>query len=261
MQILTFRPCTIVCALVVFILLIPMSWGQTAQVVGTISDVTGGRVPQAKVTATQVNTGTERTVTSNSEGYYIVPLLPPGNYTITVSKEGFSPVSHPNVTLGVGDNAMIDVRLAVGSVSQAVSVAALAPLVDTQSGTINRVVDQQRIVDLPSKRAGHYSIVTVQAGVLETVSSAGVVGNAFVVNGSRNTGVNFLLDGATNVNSYQNYSGEYPEPGRRRRVRHADEQLQRRICERDGSGGERGDQVRHESVPWLGVRVSSQRRS
>ena len=92
------------------------------------------------------------------------------------------------------------------------AVTAVAPLVDTQSGTIKRVVDQQRVVDLPLNGRDITQLLTVQAGVLQTESSPGVVGNGFVVNGSRNTGVNFLLDGATNTNSYQNYSGEFPNP-------------------------------------------------
>lgn len=188
------------------------AWGQTAQIAGTISDASGARVPQAQVTAKEVDTGAQRNVTSNAEGYYTVPLLPPGNYTVSVSKEGFSPVSQSGITLAVGDNATIDIKLTVGTVSQTVSVTSVAPLVDTQSGTINRVVDRQRIVDLPLNGRDITQLLTVQAGVVETVSSAGVVGNAFVVNGSRNTGVNFLLDGATNVNSYQNYSGEFPNP-------------------------------------------------
>jgi len=186
--------------------------GQTAQIAGTISDVSGARVPEAQVTAREVDTGAQRKVASNAEGYYTVPLLPPGNYTVTVSKEGFSPVTHSGITLAVGDNATIDIKLTVGAVAQSVSVTSVAPLVDTQSGTINRVVDRQRIVDLPLNGRDITQLLTVQAGVVETVSSAGVVGNAFTVNGSRNTGVNFLLDGATNVNSYQNYSGEFPNP-------------------------------------------------
>ena len=188
------------------------AWGQTAQIAGTISDVSGARVPEAQVTAREVDTGAQRKVASNAEGYYTVPLLPPGNYTVTVSKEGFSPVTHSGITLAVGDNATIDIKLTVGAVAQSVSVTSVAPLVDTQSGTINRVVDRQRIVDLPLNGRDITQLLTVQAGVVETVSSAGVVGNAFTVNGSRNTGVNFLLDGATNVNSYQNYSGEFPNP-------------------------------------------------
>src|SRR5271157_3109033 len=150
------------------------AWGQTAQIVGAISDATGAHVPDAKVTATEVNTGTARTVTSTLEGYYTIPLLPPGNYSVKVSKEGFNEVSHSGVTLAVGDNATIDVRLTVGAVSQAVSVTAVAPLVDTQSGTIKRVVDQQRVVDLPLSGRDITQLLTVQAGVFETVSSAGV---------------------------------------------------------------------------------------
>ena len=199
-------------SLIFLALITPAAWGQTAQIAGTISDVSGARVPQAQVTAKEVETGAQRTVASNAEGYYTVPLLPPGNYTVTVSKEGFSPVNHSGITLAVGDNATIDIKLTVGAVAQSVSVTSVAPLVDTQSGTLNRVVDRQRIVDLPLNGRDITQLLTVQAGVVETVSSAGVVGNAFTVNGSRNTGVNFLLDGATNVNSYQNYSGEFPNP-------------------------------------------------
>jgi hypothetical protein len=199
----------------ILILAIPLAtaaWAQTAQIVGTISDTSGARVPNATVTATEVNTGSIRSVTSNSEGFYTVPLLRPGIYDVKVSKDGFQPVTHSGVTLGVGENATVDVALSVGAVTQTVAVTAVAPLVDTQSGTLQRVVDQQRVKDLPLNGRDITQLMTVQAGVLQTESSPGIVGNGFVVNGSRNTGVNFLLDGATNTNSYQNYSGEFPNP-------------------------------------------------
>ena len=188
------------------------AWAQTAQIVGTISDASGARVPEASVSASEVNTGNTRTVLTNSAGFYTIPLLPPGTYNVKVSKPGFQDVTHSGVVLAVGDNATLDVALSVGAVSQTVAVTAVAPLVDTQSGTIKRVVDQQRVVDLPLNGRDITQLLTVQAGVLQTESSPGVVGNGFVVNGSRNTGVNFLLDGATNTNSYQNYSGEFPNP-------------------------------------------------
>ncbi|MBO0858207.1 MAG: TonB-dependent receptor [Chloracidobacterium sp.] len=190
----------------------PIALGQTAQIVGTIYDISGARVPDAKVTVTEVSTGNTRVVRSNPDGYYTVPLLPPGNYTVTVSKDGFDTITHSGVVLAVGVNSTIDINLTVGKVSQEVSVSATAPLIDTQSGTINRVIDRQRIVDLPLNGRDITQLMTVQAGVIQTGSSAGVVGNAFVANGSRETGVNFTLDGATNVNSYQNYSGEFPNP-------------------------------------------------
>ncbi len=188
-----------------------IGWGQTAQIVGTITDSTGARVPQAKISAANVDTGTNRNIVSNPEGYYTIPLLPPGTYLITVMKEGFKPVSRSGVKLAVSDNATIDFTLQVGSVSEAVTVSGGAALVETQSGTIKRVVDQQRIVDLPLNGRDITQLLAVQAGVLET-SQNGSAGNGFVVNGNRQTGVYFLLDGGMNTNSYQNFSGLFPNP-------------------------------------------------
>lgn len=70
-----------------------------AQIVGVVTDSSGARVPGAKITATGVNTGSSRDVLSNAEGYYTIPLLPPGGYRLTVEKEGFNPVQHAGITL------------------------------------------------------------------------------------------------------------------------------------------------------------------
>lgn len=188
------------------------AWAQTAQIVGTISDASGARVPGAKVTVTNVNTGVKRNVTSNAQGYYTVPLLPNGEYSITVQKQGFKQASRSDIALSVGNNVAIDFTLIVGAVSQTVSVKATAPLMETQSGTIKRVVGEQRIKDLPLNGRDITQLLSLQAGVLQTESSSGIVGNGFVVNGSRNNGVYYLLDGGMNENSYQNYSGEFPNP-------------------------------------------------
>jgi hypothetical protein len=186
-------------------------WSQTAQIVGTITDPTGARVPGAKVTTSNVETGAVRNVASNDNGYYTVPLLPPGTYQITVLKEGFKPVTRSGVTLAVSDNATIDFKLEVGSVSGSITVSGGPELIDTQSATIKRVVDQRRIVNLPLNGRDVTQLLSIQAGVLET-SQNGTAGNGFVVNGSRQTGVYFLLDGGMNTNSYQNFSGMFPNP-------------------------------------------------
>lgn len=186
-------------------------WSQTAQIVGTITDPTGARVPGAKITTSNVETGAVRNVASNENGYYTVPLLPPGTYLITVLKEGFKPVTRSGVTLAVSDNATIDFKLEVGSVSGSITVSGGPELIDTQSATIKRVVDQQRIVNLPLNGRDVTQLLSIQAGVLET-SQNGTAGNGFVVNGSRQSGVYFLLDGGMNTNSYQNFSGMFPNP-------------------------------------------------
>ena len=188
------------------------AWGQTAQIVGTINDSSGARVPGATITVKNVNTGIARKVTSNAQGYYTVPLLPNGQYSITVEKQGFKQASRSGIVLSVGNNTAIDFTLTVGAVSQTVSVQAAAPLMDTQTGTIKRVVGEERVRDLPLNGRDITQLLTLQAGVLQTESSPGIVGNGFTVNGNRQTGVYYLLDGGMNQNSYQNFSGEFPNP-------------------------------------------------
>lgn len=198
---------------VAFIVLIGANaWGQTAQILGTITDASGARVPGARVTVTNVKTGLQRIVTSNSNGYYTVPLLPPGEYNLTAQKQGFKAAVRSGIVLSVGNNTAIDFTLTVGSVSQTVSVRGVAPLLDTQNGTIKRVVGAERMVGLPLNGRDITQLLTLQAGVIQTESSPGIVGNGFVVNGSRNNGVYYLLDGGMNENSYQNFSGEFPNP-------------------------------------------------
>jgi hypothetical protein len=131
----------ILCLVVVCVA--PAVWGQTAQIVGTITDSTGARVEGASITVSNVDTSIGRRTTSSASGYYTIPLLTPGNYLISVSKDGFKSISVTNITLSVGNNAVQDFTLEVGAVAQAVTVNGGVDLVDTQSGTIKRVVEQQ----------------------------------------------------------------------------------------------------------------------
>jgi hypothetical protein len=78
---------------------------QTAAITGTIADSTGARVPEASLTARNVETGVERSVKSNSDGYYNIPLLQPGKYGITVLKQGFKPVSRTGISLAIDQSA------------------------------------------------------------------------------------------------------------------------------------------------------------
>lgn len=188
------------------------AWGQTAQIVGAVTDPSGAAVPGASITALNVNTNTKSMARSNADGLYTITLLPPGHYTVSISKAGFSPVTHSGLILGVGDHATIDAKLTVGALAQAVTVRSSAPLIDAQSATIHRVVSHETIVNLPLNGRDVTQLLTLQGGVIQTESSSGVVGNGFVVNGSRNTGVYMSLDGGMDINSYQNFTGELPNP-------------------------------------------------
>ena len=109
-----------------------------AQATGTMSgyvkDSSGGVVPQAKVTATLVQRGTTFIAETNAEGFYNLPALDPGEYTLAVEKQGFQRNLQTGLTLTVGQNLRVDASLTVGQLAQEVKVTGQAPLVDTTSG-------------------------------------------------------------------------------------------------------------------------------
>ncbi len=183
----------------------------TANLVGTVKDATGAAVPGARVTAVNVQTGLRQARQSGPDGTYSLPLLPVGQYRLEVEKEGFQRYVQSGITLAVNDNATIDVTLAVGSLTESVTVTGAAPLLETQTGTIRGLVDQQRIVDLPLNGRQITQLMAIQAGVIQRASGTSE-GDAFVVSGSRQSGVYFLMDGGMNTDSYRNYSGVFPNP-------------------------------------------------
>src|SRR5512139_2650655 len=94
----------------------------TAEITGKVTDASGASVPGAAITVLNVDTGTKRDTSSNEAGIYSAPALQPGNYRVTVQKEGFRPVSRSGITLTVDQVSRIDFRLEVGGVSETVDV-------------------------------------------------------------------------------------------------------------------------------------------
>ena len=94
----------------------PMAIAQTAEITGRITDPSGAIIPGADVSVTNLETGMKRSTSSNDEGYYTLPLLQPGNYTVLAQKAGFKSASRPNVWLVVQQVARIDFLLEVGEV-------------------------------------------------------------------------------------------------------------------------------------------------
>ena len=202
--------CLIVCLVGLFISTVLFAQS-TANIVGTVRDSTDAAVPGARVTAVNVQTGLRQTRASGADGAYSLPLLPVGQYRLEAEKDGFQRYARSGITLAVGDNLTLDVALAVGSLAESVTVTGAAPLLETQTGAIRGLVDQQRIVDLPLNGRQITQLMAIQAGVIQR-SSGTSEGDAFVVNGSRQSGVYFLLDGGMNTDSYRNYGGVFPNP-------------------------------------------------
>lgn len=116
----------------------------TASIVGTVADSSGAAVPGASITVTNLQTGFTQTRTSGPEGTYSIPLLPVGEYRLEASSSGFRRYLRPGIVLAVNDRPTIDIILQVGELTESVTVTEAAPLLESQTGTLRGLVDQQR---------------------------------------------------------------------------------------------------------------------
>ncbi len=170
---------------------------------GTVTDTTGGVVPQATVTATNVNTGIATKTTSDAGGNYILPSLAPGTYSLTVEKSGFKSTVISGMKLSVDQKARVDAQLQVGEVTTKVQVQGAAPLVDTVSASLGTVMGEQPIADLPLnlRRVGTLAalvpgtIDTQGQGMTSSIFGSTFAENGYTTNGSRSASNLVLIDG------------------------------------------------------------------
>jgi hypothetical protein len=168
----------------------------TGTIVGTVLDATGGGVPGASVTVTNVATNAAGKTTTGAAGTYLVPLLKPGSYRVEVSAPGFKKFLQDGIVLQVQQQARVDISLQVGDVAESVSVTGDAAVVETTSSSIGKVVDNKRILDLPLNTRNVYGLIYLTPGV------AGGIGNShnqvgYSVNGVRSGLFDTLIDGSS----------------------------------------------------------------
>src|SRR4051812_2880072 len=192
-----------------------------SEVQGIVQDGTGAVLPGVDVKMTQTETGLVRTTVSGQDGGYLLPALPPGPYRLEASLQGFRNYVQRGIVLQVGVNPRIVVTLEVGPVSDAITVNANAPLVETQSTAVGRVVEQARIEQLPLGNRDITQLITFTAGAAVDgrttrgnygTGAAGSYGaTAFPSLAGGITGsVGFSLDGGTHNDPLNN--GNLPLP-------------------------------------------------
>jgi outer membrane receptor protein involved in Fe transport len=186
----------------------------TGSITGIVTDESGAVMPGVTVEATNVGTNQTRTALTGSDGFYSIPLVPPGQYSLKGTLQGFKTFLREGVTVTVESTARVDMKLAVGGLEETISVTADAPLVETSNATLGIVVDEKKVVELPLNGRNFTQLGTLLPGVVAPPSGlGGAEGNAtpggfgavtagFSVNGMRNQSNNFLLDGASNNDTF-----------------------------------------------------------
>src|ERR1043166_407697 len=122
---------------------------QSSEVSGRIRDASEAAVSGAHVTLIRSETGDRRQVLSSQDGYFQFPLLLPGTYEVTVEREGFQTATRTGIKVETGSVSRVDLDLAVGTVSQSVTVDAAVPLLQTDTAAVNEVVENQTITNMP----------------------------------------------------------------------------------------------------------------
>src|SRR5580704_3290068 len=153
-----FRTVTSVARSLVLLTVFALAWGTAharAQAVygsvsGLVTDSTGGAVPGATVTITSVDRKTADTVVTNETGRYLKERLLPGTYEVRAELSGFKTAIFPDIKVDVDTQTKLDVKLALGQVSENVTVTGFTPILKTDRADVSTTFDSHQISDLPS---------------------------------------------------------------------------------------------------------------
>ena len=142
----------------------------SANLKGTITDQQGALVMGATVTATSIDKGLKKTATTNSEGTYQFPLLPPGAYKLEIEAQGFAKVFNESVQLSVGQSLVYDVQLNTTSLTAQVSVTGDTPLIEVERTQQANTISTQLVENLPNVGRTFQNYVYTLPGVASSAA-------------------------------------------------------------------------------------------
>ena len=153
-----------------FLLLPLASFGQEFRgtISGSVTDPTGAAVAGAKVTVTEVNTGTKISTVSDNAGQYTAPFLQPGDYQIAVQSTGFKDYVHKAIHVGAGDHPVIDIKLEVGEAAQTIEVTGDVPLVNIENASVGQAITTKEVEDMPLNGRTPMMLAQLAVGVTAT---------------------------------------------------------------------------------------------
>jgi Carboxypeptidase regulatory-like domain len=174
----------------------------TGALTGTVTDATGGVVPNVSVMVTSADTGQVRAATTSANGSYSVGLLPPGVYRVRFQAAGFKESEVPSATIVVTETATLNQALQVGAQSEKVTVQGDVETVQTSNATVGTVMTSQTLTALPLTTRNYTNLLGLTAGANVGVFNAATIGRGtqdISVNGSSPNQNNFQMDGASVV--------------------------------------------------------------
>jgi outer membrane receptor protein involved in Fe transport len=180
-----------------------LAFGQgivTGSISGVVQDPQKAVVPSAKITAVQSGTNATFTTQSNGEGYFILPNLPIGTYTVTIEADKFNKLQVKSAEVNSGQNNNLGAQLLTLGATETVTVEAVAPLVETTTSQIGASFDTKAVSTLPNTGVGFDNLALYVPGMVNTGSTnfSNSNGAAIASNGLRGRSNNFQIDGQSN---------------------------------------------------------------
>ena len=180
--------------------LFAQSQATTGNIEGRVLDPNGAAVPDVNVSATNKNTGFGKTVLADSEGNFIIVLLPPGVYKVEAkAAAGFQPATYDNVTVTVGGKTALDIALSIGSGTTIVDVqSGEGTVIETTRTSISSTVDERRVINLPTNGRNFLDFATITPGIVRDPTRAGDL----AVGGQKGTLNSIQVDGTSSDNTF-----------------------------------------------------------
>src|SRR5689334_22345455 len=166
---------------------------------GTVTDPSGGSVPNATVKATETATGIDHNTTTTSDGAFAFQDIPLGLYKVTVTAGGFPPYAVDRVEVSAGQIYTLNVKLTLQATTTTVEVSAAAITLDTSTATQNMTITSDVVQDVPLNGRDFTQLVAVAPGY-----GGYSVGGFGSLNGARANQNNWQIDGVDNNDFWHN---------------------------------------------------------
>ncbi|MDQ3750099.1 MAG: TonB-dependent receptor [Acidobacteriota bacterium] len=175
------------------------SQATTGNIEGRIVDSNGAAVANVTVTAENQDTGAEKNAQSKDEGNFVLPLLPPGNYTVTTAAgQGFGTATYENVKVTVGAQNTLEIVLSAGGSVNVVDVSAEGQGVETTRTSISSTVEERRVINLPTNGRNFLDFATLTPGIVRDPTRSGDL----AVGGQKGTLNSLQIDGTSSDNTF-----------------------------------------------------------
>ena len=188
---------------------------------GVVTDTTGAVVSGANVTITNVDTGVAKVTVTGSAGDYAEPYLPPGRYSVAVSRSGFKTTTQPGVVLTASQVVGVNITLSVGQAQETVQVSSAPEMIETASAELGQTVNNTSITELPLDTRNPAAFANLSPGGVDGTQrgeplTANSTRNGIPteegtsIDSSRMGGVFYMLDGVINMDTQFDSGAEFP---------------------------------------------------